>query len=629
MKPKSREKYGWYRRFRVYLLALISIAVLLRIVFIYQLSISDFSDFTSLDSKYYVQLAKNMLLGKPLATTVLTFNPLYPLFLFVIFRLFDTSYLVVRIVQAVFGIVSIWLIYRCSLKIFSMEKWSHVKPELGALFASFIAIFYPNFLFYEGMLLATSIIILLVLTILFIALKIDGALSMVGDGIEKGSKVKTGVYIYLVSAGLLTAVGALARPNIFLILLVAFSAWLIFKARIRSTKLLVSYLVPALLILAIPLGFNMSKGGGFVPITAHGGINFYIGNGPSANGLFNPPMEIRSDMRGGIEDARIIAERKTGKSLKHSEVSRYWFRETLKYITSKPARWIRLMGRKVYYYFNGTEVPDVADISIYIDSCRVLRFLFFPFSLISALSVPGLILMALRWRRYSIFLLFFAVLSFATVIFYIHTRYRLPSIPLFIISASYFILWFFETAAEKKHLKAFVFFALALVLFIFVGISKPIAIDWSALYNSIGNFYMDKGERGKANMAFEKAYRLNPNSLETKINYARVLRRLGKKEESMKLYSQAFSMRPDFPNLAIEYGSILEEMKYVESARKIYLYAYENGSRREKVFACKLLSRLSYSLGNRDEAIKWVRRALELVPGDPDLVELLNRLEER
>jgi len=628
MKSKSREKYGWYRRFRVYLLALLSIAVLLRVVFIYQLSISDFSDFTSLDSKYYVQLAKNMLLGNPLATTVLTFNPLYPLFLFVVFRLFGTSYLVVRMVQAAFGIVSIWLTYRCSLKIFSKEKWLHVKPELGALFASFMAIFYPNFLFYEGMLLATSIIILLVLTILFIALKVDCALSMAGGGV-KGREVNMGVYIYLVSAGLLTAVGATARPNIFLVLLVAFSAWLIFKVRGLSTKLLVSYLVPALLILAIPLGFNMSKGGGFVPITAHGGINFYIGNGPHANGLFNPPLEIRSDMRGGIEDARLIAERKTGTSLTHSEVSRYWFRKTLKYITSKPARWFRLMGRKIYYYFNGTEVPDVADISIYIDSCSVLRFLFFPFSLISALSIPGFILMAFRWRRYCIFLLFFAVLSFATIIFYIHTRYRLPSVPLFIISASYFILWFFETVARKKHLKAFVFFALALILFIFVGISKPIAIDWSALYNSIGNFYMDKGERSKANMAFEKAYKLNPNSLETKINYARVLRRLGRKEESIKLYSQAFLMRPDFPNLAIEYGSILEEMEYVESARKIYLYAYKNGSRREKVFACKLLSRLSYSLGNRDEAIKWVRRALELVPGDPDLVELLNRLEER
>ena len=85
MAAVSKGKDVWYKDLKFYLFGLLSIAVLLRAIFIYQISISDFSDFTSLDSKYYVQLAEGMLMGRPLATTVLTFNPLYPLFLFIVY----------------------------------------------------------------------------------------------------------------------------------------------------------------------------------------------------------------------------------------------------------------------------------------------------------------------------------------------------------------------------------------------------------------------------------------------------------------------------------------------------------------------------------------------------------------
>ena len=95
------------------------------------------------------------------------------------------------------------------------------------------------------------------------------------------------------------------------------------------------------------------------------------------------------------------------------------------------------------------------------------------------------------------------------------------------------------------------------------------------------------------------------------------------------MYSQAFRQRPDFPNLAVEYGVLLEEMGRKEEAEDKYLYAYRSGGTREKVFACKLLSRLSYGSGERDKAIEWIRRALELAPEDGELVRTLNRLEER
>jgi hypothetical protein len=45
------------------------------------------------------------------------------------------------------------------------------------------------------------------------------------------------------------------------------------------------------------------------------------------------------------------------------------------------------------------------------------------------------------------------------------------------------------------------------------------------------------------------------------------------------------------------------------------------------VLACRLLADQALAAGKRDEAAAWVRRALEMVPADPKLTEMLRWLE--
>ncbi len=149
----------------------------------------------------------------------------------------------------------------------------------------------------------------------------------------------------------------------------------------------------------------------------------------------------------------------------------------------------------------------------------------------------------------------------------------------------------------------------------------------SATYTFLGNHYIGEGREDRALEAFSEALRLDPDSVENRINFARVLSRTGEKERAREYYELAWEAAPDFPRLALEYGYLLDELGMRTEARTMYNQAWNSGRRREMFVACKLLSRMAYAEGRGDEAIMWIRKALEIVPGDEELLKLLQSLE--
>ncbi len=115
--------------------------------------------------------------------------------------------------------------------------------------------------------------------------------------------------------------------------------------------------------------------------------------------------------------------------------------------------------------------------------------------------------------------------------------------------------------------------------------------------------------------------------VENRINYARLLSTTGDKQKAQEYYRLAWESDPDFPRLALEYGYLLDELGQRAEAGRLYNHAWNSGRRNEMITAAKLLSRMAYAGGNGDAAIMWVRRALEIAPGDEELLKLLHRLE--
>ena len=73
----------------------------------------------------------------------------------------------------------------------------------------------------------------------------------------------------------------------------------------------------------------------FVLITSNGGVNFYIGNGEEATGIFYPAKDITFETE---SSSRSYVERLFGRDMKPSEISAYWFERSFDFIKRHPAR---------------------------------------------------------------------------------------------------------------------------------------------------------------------------------------------------------------------------------------------------------------------------------------------------
>ena len=600
------------------LLVLLASAVI-RVIYLLQLHGSDLWALLSLDARFYTELAHRIASGGGLPGGVITYNPLYPFFLAPIFRLFGDTLIAVRVVQYMLGLSLLWLVYRAGRLLSPKEGGG-----LTGLVAMVLAALYAQFLLFEGAILATALITFISTAAIAAALSIEGIIGR-GEGLPIFGR-RIPLWVRTAGLGALLGAGALGRPNFFLPLIVIFPVW--FLVRYRRWRCAAACLIGSLLLLAPPLVHNATESGQFVPISAHGGINLYIGNGPTADGTFNTPEGVRPHMEGIVQDSRIIAERRTGREMSHAEASGYWMGETIDVIKADPSRWLKLLGRKLRLMWNGSEISDVVDIRFYRESCPVLGLLLVPFSMISALSLVGLFLVWRFSERRAAVLLFAGSGVISILPFFVNTRYRMPLIPVLILSAAYFISWAVRSASSGRS-KGFVL-AIAAVAILFSQTARPmVSINPSAGYTFLGNFHMEHKQEKKAEEAFREAYRLDPDRVETLINYARILKLRDGMERSRELYSRAFERRPDFPMLAVEYGSLLDSVGEREMAKETFRYAVSIGRRRDSVVACKLLSRIALSEGSVDEAVYWIRKALEILPGDKDLLEMLQWIERQ
>src|SRR2546423_6053 len=168
-------------------------------------------------------------------------------------------------------------------------------------------------------------------------------------------------------------------------------------------------------------------------LSAHGGINFWLGNNPEATGYPRfPGLHARQSQM--LRDSIQQAETAAGRVLRRSEVSRYWSARSREYIAQNPAAWLKLLARKVGNFWNAFEYDDLGVIA----SLRAHGVLFpgLHFGTVAILGLAGATLSwravpASRWIVAAIGLQLAAVLPV-----FVTERYRLPVVPGLLILAA-------------------------------------------------------------------------------------------------------------------------------------------------------------------------------------------------
>jgi tetratricopeptide (TPR) repeat protein len=251
------------------------------------------------------------------------------------------------------------------------------------------------------------------------------------------------------------------------------------------------------------------RGGDFVPITAQGGVSFFIGNNPRADGHTASLPGTRWDPRGGYEDAVIAAEGAAGRSLGPSEVYRFYVANGLRYIRSAPDGAIGLFFRKFYFFCAGGERSSNKNIYFWWRLAGMGKIPLPGFWLIAPLGFFGAAVLWRHRRKLSLLYLFVASVALSLVTFFVTAESRVTVVPVLTIFAAYglYRLWI---GFQRKQMGSLGLLSILLACFLFVDSDffefrgNRTGADATSHY-VLGNFYLAKGDEGSAIAEYEKA----------------------------------------------------------------------------------------------------------------------------
>ena len=424
----AKGRRPWLTRRRILFLAVFAVAIALRVAYLVQIQENVSFQIISLDSDLYDQRALEILRSDFWGRDVFYSAPLYPYFLALVYAVAGPSFAAVRVVQIVLGSLTAVLVVLYAERTFgSPVSW----------IAGFVAALYAPFVFSSATILGTTLAVFLVTLGLVLFSRTEA------EGRRRDA--------LMLLSGVAIGLACLLRPNMVLVL----PLWVVSLAALsRGTRWIrpsIAFLVGGALVVAPVTARNAVVGRDFVPISSHGGVNFWIGNHPGATGTFDLPPGIRgTPEQVNLIDSTRLATQAAGRNLKPSEVSAFWFQKGWAYIRENPGESAGLLVRKVRMFWNRIEIPLNVNFHFLERSSPFLRIPLMHFGLISPLALLGIGLTLRRWRTllpaHAVVIATFA----GGVAFFVSGRYRLPVVPILIVLASYALWWLVRAARQRR-----------------------------------------------------------------------------------------------------------------------------------------------------------------------------------
>lgn len=597
---KQKKKQGEFltpQRVALLLILILLLAFGLRFAFFYQMGHSPIAKLLIEDSKTYNDWALQIAGGDWMGKEVFYALPLYPYFLGLLYTIFGYHLQLIKFIQVLIGTFNCYLLFRLGKRLFN--------PAVALLAAFFMAA-YAWLIVYDSSILSPVLIILLELLLLLY--------------LEFLRRRPRKWWVWL-GAGLLLGITTTVSGHLLLLVpLLIVWLWLSFPdlSPRRKGGASAIYLLGFVLAVAPVTLHNWLIGDDFIPITAHGGINFYIGNNPHSRGVFEPPPLLRSGGATLRKDSIKLAEKARGRKLKPSEVSSYWLDQGIDFIKKKPGLYLRLLGKKFVIFWDGLEIADVLHPYFFKRFAPVLNIPLLIFRIIAPLSLLGVFLSwKLRKRLIPLYLLLGAYI-FSMVLFFINSRYRLPLVPLLMLFAAYPFYWEAEKLREKKWglITISLISLAALIIFVNPGLlgkkHARFVLNMGAGYNHLGTYYSQQGDLPHALEEFKTALRLEPYRPEAHYNLANIYYRLERYDLALRYYREAIRLNPFYDSARLMLGSTYQKKGETAKAKKEYLEIIKNLPR--TTMAYLRLGQLYLTEGKIEPAIRFFLRARELEP---------------
>jgi 4-amino-4-deoxy-L-arabinose transferase-like glycosyltransferase len=548
------------------------------------------ADFPLIDGASYDSWGARIAAGDWLGSEVFFQEPLYPYFLGAVYSIAGHDLSIVRLLQCALGAAAVLFVF-------------FLARNMGGRFAGWVA----------GLALAGYGPAILLPSLLLkpnLFLPLFAWLALLLGGCHGRRR-----WLWI---GVLAGLGALLRGNM-LLLLPGFCLWAFFErdgdrnpAPPRRHVRLASFVLGSALVLAPVFLRNLVVAGEAVLTTSGAGTNVYGGN--NAENPYGVATEldfVRGIPRYEADDWRQEAQRRLGGELDASEVSRYWLAQTLSSMARDPALHGRIFWNKLRLALGFYEVPDN---HLYSWDRRFVALLALPwpgFGLWGSLGLAGLLWWLLSRRETvspggaSALALLFAAYLATIVLTVMSSRARLPLVILLLPFAG---LWLARarTLAMRPAQGGIARLAGSLALGVLV-------VSWPVL--SEATLAKDVDER-EYNLAVQRVQE-------------------GRFSEARSLAVELAREYPASARLAV----LLAELDWCEGL-DLRAAGHETAGRaqisaalaqlegqsaregiipRERARAWQLAGRIQSSLENYGSAARFMARARQIWPLDPDL----------
>jgi len=608
-------------------LAIFGVALLVRLVHVWQIRASPFFSLLMGDSRGYDEWAQRIAGGDWLGHEVFYQAPLYPYLLGLIYSVGGRHLLLVRLVQAVIGSTSCALLALAAARLFSRR---------AGIAAGLMLALYAPAIFFDGLLQKSVLDVFFVCLALWLLSRSEET-AEVAQTVERGTEKKRGShrsprFLPYLALGLAMGGLALTRENAIVFMLVIL-AWAFLNAERRTSNVerlqRCAVFLAGIAIILVPVAArNSYVGGGFYVTTSQFGPNFYIGNNPAADGTYQSLRFGRGAPEYERQDATELAERAEGRRLTPAEVSSYWTDKALAFVTSRPGAWLTLMGRKVALLWNATEMVDTESQEAHAEWSLPLRAggLVGHFGLLVPLALFGVIVTCPLRSRLYVFHGMTLAYAASVVVFYVFARYRYPLVPLLMLFAAAGLVALPELVRTRRVAGGR--WTLAAVAGTAVFCNWPMlstTVMRAVTETNLGSALQERGRLDEAIDRYHRAIALAPEFPPAYNNLGTTLRAKGEIANAVATYRQALRVRPDYPeaqyNLA---NALMDEGKPAEAIEhfRIALATIPASVDVHNNLGIALMDQ-----GRADEAIAEFRAALELDPGSlPSHRNLANAL---
>jgi len=362
---------------------------------------------------------------------------------------------------------------------------------------------------------------------------------------------------------------------------------------------------------------NRVVGGEWVIIATNGGVNFYIGNNPYADGMTAVVPGTRADWQGGYEDTHRIPQRELGRELSEGEVSAYWFGKGLAWIRTDPIAWMKLTLHKLRLFWSPIEIANNDAIWFYARMSEVSILYWVGFPVVACLGIAGLLLVGREWRTWCLPVMFLLIYMATVVAFFCPGRYRLPVVPVLILLSARGLAQLPRLWQSRKLASAGAYAGVGCLAALFLAANPPdrkayardmegmahynlamhylqpelkqlqaweqaiehlqqavrlrpndanACVNLAKAHMGLGVYFHDAGRPEESERQFDLALTLEPAHPETCTFYASFLRLTGRLDEAAEQCHKALELQPDSPKARFELGLVLAERgRYAEA----------------------------------------------------------------